>query len=200
MIDASVFLSNPTYWILFILFIIDGLPIIFISSILAATGVLNIWFVFILSVLGNFIGDLMYYFFGYFFSNIKLVKKIEKKSEPNKFKEKINHLISRNAFLTVFLVKAVPAFSIFGLLYLGKLKFNMKKYIIWAFVSCIIISSIVCGLAYSGTLTLKTFTSYLSSYEFYGIIIVVTILVIVLFWYYRQKISTFILKIFTKHK
>ena len=63
------FLSHYGYWMMLPLMIIEGPIITIIASMLAKLGAFNIFIVFILSVAGDMIGDIILYYLGYKLGN-----------------------------------------------------------------------------------------------------------------------------------
>jgi len=58
------FLSEYGYWIVLPLMIIEGPIVTLIAAFMASLGVFNIYFIFILSILGDVLGDVIFYGLG----------------------------------------------------------------------------------------------------------------------------------------
>ncbi len=117
------------YHILLPIAIVEGPMIIIIASFLASQGILNVYIVYIIAILGNLIGDTIYYCIGrigrHTFLN-KYGKYIGVTDARVRFAEEHykNHLIK-----TIFFSKMVNAGIEVFLVTAGVVKVNFKKYI-----------------------------------------------------------------------
>lgn len=135
------FLQNNGYLMIFIIMIIEGPIATSIAAFLASLGILNIYMIFFLAFLGNFLPDIFFYMVGrlsrkhiedyivYFGIKKANIKKLEKG-----FK---NH-----AKKTIVMVKLTPILPIPGLILSGFTKVSFKTFI-WTIILFNFISSIV---------------------------------------------------------
>lgn len=194
MLDLATLLVSPAYWLIFIFMLAEGPIVTYVATLFALNGALNIWIVLILSILGSVFADAIYYFLGYYFSSFKFVKRLAEKTDNNLFKQKLHLILNKNAFVTILIIKLLPIFAALGLFYLGKRRFDMKRYFFNSVIICTLISCIVVGIAYSGTVTLKAFDKYLQDYQMYTILIALLVLGLAVLWVYRSQITDFILR------
>jgi membrane-associated protein len=124
------FLQNHGYFILLLLMIIEGPIITYVAAFASALDIFSIYWIFILSILGNSIPDKLIYFLGrlgrtksiehfveYFGLNSKKIKILEKHLKE--------HLTK-----TLIFSKIVPPFPIPAMLLSGFIKADFKKFFI----------------------------------------------------------------------
>jgi len=124
------------YLLLFLVTLVEGPSITAIGAFAAKLGYFNIYLIFLISILGNLIPDIIYYAIG-FWGRIKVVDKYSKHLGLSKERiEKIEHLMEHHAGKTLVVVKLVPFLAVPGLMIAGAAKMPIKKYI---FLSILII-------------------------------------------------------------
>ncbi len=185
--------STAKYWILFALFIIEGPIVNFVASMISVTGVLKIYLVLPLAILGDIVGDNIYYFIGRGASKIKVQKDLELK-DGKKMVSKVEHLLYKMPYLAFFIIKIIPGFGVLGLVYVGAKKYSYWEYLKYVVLITIAIDATISLLAYTGAITLKSFLSFLNVYQFVGILFVVVAVVVILIILFRNKIFNKILK------
>lgn len=123
------FISSYGAWFLLPMMIVEGPVVTIIASFLASLGVLNIVLVYFLALLGNIIGDIIYYSIGKF-GRATFIKKYgkyiglhEKNIEyiENHYK---NHLLK-----TILLAKATEVLVVPTIIASGIAKVKIKKFI-----------------------------------------------------------------------
>ncbi len=187
------FFQDPKYWMLLVLFIVEGPITNFIASMFAATGVLNIWYVWALAVLGDLVGDTIYYFIGTGISKVKFLEKIKDKESQTTF-TKFETLFHKNSVLSLVTIKLLPIS--FGLIYFGKQKYPYWKYIFVSLLVTAFYDAIISFLAYNGVTTLKNFLHYLDIYQVIGIVLVVFAILALVVYIFRKPIKTFVYRVF----
>lgn len=139
------FLSHHGYWIMLPLMIIEGPVITIIASMLAKLGAFNIFFVFILSVLGDMIGDLILYWLGYKFG-MSFVRKVGRyMGITEKLVMKMEKYFENHGGKTIFTVKATTGLCWATFVAAGIVKMDFKKFVKYSFFG---------GLAWSGFLVI----------------------------------------------
>jgi len=73
--EIFIILGYYKYWIIFPVVIFEGPIIIILSGFLVSLGVLNPYLAFLVLIVGDLIGDSMYYSIGRYWRNSKFVKK-----------------------------------------------------------------------------------------------------------------------------
>jgi membrane protein DedA with SNARE-associated domain len=74
---ALPLLATYKYWILFLLFLIEGPVATFFASLLSVHHFFNIWVVIILAITGDVLGDVIHYFLGTRITKIKFKQKLK---------------------------------------------------------------------------------------------------------------------------
>jgi membrane protein DedA with SNARE-associated domain len=117
------------YLIMFVALLIEGPVVTSAGAFAAKLGYFNIYFVFLLSVLGNLIPDILLYAVGYW-GRGRLIDRFGHylKLDKNKIKH-LEALMERHAGKTLFAVKMLPFMAVPGLMAAGLVKMNLKKYI-----------------------------------------------------------------------
>lgn len=132
--DASAFshlvslASTYGYVFVFIIMIIEGPLITIAAAFAAAAGIFNVYIIFILAVIADAEGDLVYYIIGYW-GRIKFVEKYGKYIglTPKRVR-KMEALLSKNAWRTLLIAKTTPFLPTVGLITAGITKMPFKKY------------------------------------------------------------------------
>jgi len=139
------FLSHYGYLIMLPLMIIEGPIITIIASMLAKLGAFNVFLVFVLSVLGDMIGDVILYGLGYKFGK-SFVAKIGKYIGINEnLISRIEKYFDKHGGKTIFTVKATTGLCWATFATAGIVKMDFKKFVKYSFLG---------GLAWSGFLVL----------------------------------------------
>lgn len=137
------FLSHHGYWIMLPLMIIEGPVITIIASMLAKLGAFNIFIVFLLSVLGDMIGDVILYGLGYRFG-MGFARKVGKyMGITEKLVLKMERYFEKHGGKTIFTVKATTGLCWATFAAAGIVKMDFKKFVKYSFLG---------GLAWSGFL------------------------------------------------
>jgi membrane protein DedA with SNARE-associated domain len=173
--SAVLFAQSHGYLLIFLAMIIEG-PIITLAAAFASSlGIFNVWLIFLLSILGNLLPDILFFsigrfgrekslekYFKYFGLNQQRIKKLE-----NGFKE--------HAGKTLVFAKLIPPLPIPGIILAGFAKMPTRKFI---FISTAfnIISSTICVLVgyYSGW-ALDNLLKYLHMSEYLIIFLIVIV-------------------------
>jgi membrane protein DedA with SNARE-associated domain len=122
------------YTLLFVGMILEGPVVTAAASFAAALGFLNIFLVFIFSVLGNFIPDLVFYSIGYW-GRERFADKYGHYFglTPQKL-EKAERFIQKHSGKSLITIKLVPFLASPGLIVAGITRMNIKKFVAWSLV------------------------------------------------------------------
>lgn len=147
------FLSHHGYWIMIPLMIIEGPIITIMASILSKLGAFNIFLVFIFSVLGDMIGDVILYGLGYKFG-MNFARKIGKYiGITEKLVLKMERYFEKHGGKTILTVKATTGLCWATFTAAGIVKMDFRKFLKYSFLG---------GLAWSGFLvTMGYFYGYM---------------------------------------
>lgn len=138
--QALDIIKDNTYFIIFILMIIEGPLITAASAFAASLGYFNIYLIFALSFFGCFIPDLIYFSIGKRGCKTTINKLKQKYGE-----KKINKLIRKfhkNKKKTLVAVKLTPFASIPGIILSGLMGIKYKSFILISILTTIAISSV----------------------------------------------------------
>jgi len=196
---ALPLLASQKYWILFILFLIEGPITNIIASMLAANGVFNIWIVIPLAITGNVLGDVIHYFIGTRMSNIKFQHKLQKLNDKTVFTE-TERLLNTNFYKSLFLIKIIPAFSSVGLLYIGKKRYSFKKFLLGSILIELVVASTISFLGYVVISNIAQFLYYFDIYQQIALGFAILVVIVFLIWYYRKSIKERIYKMTVRSK
>ncbi len=127
--SAVALLTSYRYAIIFPISVLEGPTITIISGFLAAQGVFKILPLFILFLLGDFTGDVLYYGIGRY-GGIPIVKKLERflKIKQSDM-ENMSHHFNKNDIKLLLLGKAQPLGSLV-LMTAGFIRMNFARFII----------------------------------------------------------------------
>lgn len=166
--EASRWALNHGYTLMFIAMLIEGPVVTAAGAFASALGYFNLWLVFLISILGNLIPDIIYYAIG-FWGREKFIDKYGRYIGLTK--EKIMSLekfMESNAGKTMTFVKLMPLLATPGLIAAGISKMPLKKYT-WLSLTIIIPSSLFFliagyyfGFAYKAISRLINYVGYLA--------------------------------------
>ena len=121
--------SDHGYWIILIAMVIEGPIIASAAAFAAVSGYFNLFYIFILSLLGDAIGDTIYYAMGYW-GRMKLVERFGHKFGLSKERlEKIDKLLNNHPVKTLLALKLNPITPAPGLMLVGSTKMPLRKFI-----------------------------------------------------------------------
>jgi membrane protein DedA with SNARE-associated domain len=154
------------YIAIFIIMCLEGQIIVIIAAFAASLGYLNVWFVFILAVLGGVIPDSILYIIGRSIRNRTMEKFVSHFGLSKNRIAWLENKIKAHSIKSVAIVKIVPPLPVPGLILCGFTKMNFRKFFL-AQVTINILGSAIFVLIgfYSGTLTSELFR-YLNIGEF----------------------------------
>jgi membrane-associated protein len=142
------FLSHYGYWIMLPLMIVEGPIVTVICSMLAKLGAFNVFLVFILSVLGDMIGDILLYGLGYHFGMV-FVRKVGKYiGITEKLVLKMEGYFQRHGGKTIFTVKSTTGLCWATFTAAGIVKMDFRKFLKYSFLGGLIWSAFLVALGY----------------------------------------------------
>ena len=171
------------YPLLFIVMLIEGPVITAAAAFAAALHYMNIWVVLLLSILANFIPDIIYYAIGYW--------------GREKFLDKYGHYIGitperiaateklaeQHSGKSLFMIKMVPLLATPGLILVGATKMDIKKYAFWSIVIIVPSSLLYLIIGYYFGAAYNTIEHYLNL----GIYVAMAAAIIVIALAYFQR-------------
>ena len=180
---ALVFAQNSNYLIIFLLMIFEG-PIATAAAAFASSmGILNIYIIIILSLLGNLIPDTILFFIGRYSREKTLEKFIKYFGLTENRIKKFEAGFHKHFGKTMTFMKLVPPFPVPGLLFAGFSKVSIKKFfmvdITFNFISTLI--AVFLGF-YIGLASSKLF-DYFDMGKYFLILIIPIALLIYLIYH-----------------
>lgn len=125
---ALQWLLQHSYPVMLIGMIIEGPTIIAAASFAVTMGYFNLGTIFILAVLGDVIGDFIFYSLGYF-GRIALIEKYDHKFKiPTTRIEKLKNLVEKHPWKIITVVKLSPLLPMPGLIAIGSAHLPPKKF------------------------------------------------------------------------
>jgi membrane protein DedA with SNARE-associated domain len=120
------------YAFLFVGMLIEGPVVTAAAAFAAALGLLDVWAVFLLSILGNLIPDVIFYALGYW-GRERLIDKYGHYFGFTREKAlKLEGMIERHAGKSLVAIKLIPFLATPGLIIAGASRMNLKKYVAWS--------------------------------------------------------------------
>lgn len=142
------FLSQYGYWIMLPLMIIEGPVVTLISAMLASLGAFNIFIVLIFSMLGDVIGDIIFFGAGYFFG-MSFVRRIGKYiGITENLVCKIGKHFEKHGGKIIFAVKSTTGLCWATFTAAGIAKMNFSKFLKYSILGGIIWSGFLVGMGY----------------------------------------------------
>jgi membrane protein DedA with SNARE-associated domain len=172
-------LQTQGYWVILLLMIIEGPTVAYIAAFAAALGIFNVYVVFILSVLGNQIPDMIYYHLGKF-SRLKTIERYMLFFGFNKKRIKWTETHLKNhAGKTIVAIKLFPLFPGIGLFLTGFMKVKFKKFFLTSLIFNVTASLIFTLLGFYSGVAINEMSKYFKTTE----IILPLLLVLVIAFY-----------------
>lgn len=137
------FLSHHGYWILLPLMILEGPGVTMLAALLAAAGFFNVFVVFILSIIGDVVGDVLLYGAGWRWG-MGFVRRVGRHiGITESLVLRMEKYFVRHGGKTIFVVKSTTGLCWATFTAAGIVKMPFKKFLLY---------SILGGLVWSGAL------------------------------------------------
>ncbi len=182
-------IQGLTYSFILILFIIEGPILNYVAAFAASLGAFNVFIIFGLAVLGNFIGDMIYYYIGKV-SHATIVKKYVKKSLNSKKALKTKKFLETHPGKAMALIKLAPFIPTAGLIFVGMTKMPLKKFLFYSLLINILSCAFITILGFYSGLLFGVIFKYI---KFSAYLIALGVVVVLLSWlatrYFIKKLS-----------
>lgn len=180
--EAAKWVIGHGYSLMFVLMLIEGPAVTAAGAFTAVLGYFNIWIVFLLSILGNLIPDVIYYLIG-FWGREKLIDKYGRyfriKPEMIAYLEKLIH---KNLAKALIVIKLVPLLATPGLIITGVVRAELKKYIIWSIIITVPSSVFFLIIGYYFGNAYDSIAHYLDYGEYLALIAIALFFIISYVW------------------
>ncbi len=184
--EAAQWAINHGYTLMFIAMLVEGPAVTAAGAFAAALGYFNLWIVFLLSILGNLIPDVVYYALG-FWGRKNFIDKYGHyfgiTPERTAMLEKLMH---KNVGKALAFIKLFPLIATPGLIIAGASRVDIKKYVWWSLIVTAPSSTFFLILGYYFGAAYDKVVKYLN-YGGYLILGIVVIFIIISYFY--KKIS-----------
>lgn len=188
------------YIFLFIVYLIEGPVAGFISALIAATGRLNIWIVFLLLISGEIGADIIYYYIGKKSSETRFHKMIAKYEKDGVLKV-IKETFNRRPVKALIFVKSVMFIAVPSLLLIGRYQsMKFKKFAIWTTIICLVKDITILFLGYGLGISLDAFLSGYNIYKIVGIVLAILSVGYIIYMTYKERIEKFAINSMKKIK
>jgi membrane protein DedA with SNARE-associated domain len=178
-------LQGYGYLIIFLLFIVEGPILNYVAAFSASLGVFNFWIILFLAILGNVVGDLIYYIFGRFGKTGfigRYVKKIYEHEKVSKLKE----YLKNNPGRTIAIIKLTPGLPTPGLILAGVIDMPIVYFLFYSILFSIASASLFTILGfYSGV----AFNTIYQNFNYGLLLITLTVFIIFGIWMLLKYLS-----------
>jgi len=142
------FLSQYGYWIMLPLMIIEGPAITMIAALMASMGIFNVYVVFLLSMLGDVVGDIILYGAGYVWG-MRFVRKVGKYiGITENLVIKMEKYFTNHGGKTIMAVKSTTGLCWATFTAAGIVKMKFWKFILYSLSGGIVWSGMLVALGY----------------------------------------------------
>lgn len=180
--------EKAIYPLIFLFLLIEGPTTNFIVSMYAGlSSNLNIFIIVVLAILGDFIGDNIYYLIGRRVSDEKLKERIEK-TKIKKLFGLLERTLKKRLFVALMIIKIAPISGI-GLIYVGKKRIDYRKFIVYSLILCILIDVFISFLGYSLMISLSSFLKIQSQLGEIGLLVFVFLFFGVVIYFLKNYLN-----------
>lgn len=181
---ALAFLQSQGYFVMFLIMIPEGPVITAAAAFAASLGLFNVYIVFLLSVLGQLVGDSVYYSIGRIGRRAIIDKYFKRFGLSKKRMKKIEESLKNNTGKAIAIIKIVPPLPTPGLILAGAANINYKKFILYSLIVSIFYSLLFTLLGFYLGFAFNTIVGYSKYVGFF--VVGVIILLIVIWWIYDK--------------
>ena len=186
------------YLLLFIIYLIEGPVAGFISALISASGLLNIYIVFLLLIIAEIGIDIFYYYLGKFLSESELQKKLSKFNN-NGFLQTVKEIFDKHPIKALIFIKVVGIIAVPSLIVIGKYQtIKPKKFILWTSIIAFFKDLTIVLAGYTLGVSIEAFLMAYDIYKVIGIVISVLAVLYILFRINQQKMEKFTIKVLKK--
>lgn len=182
------FLSQYGYMILLPLMIIEGPIVTIIGAFLASLGIFDLWIIFVLSVVGDLIGDLLFYGAGYKWG-MTFVNRVGKYiGVTKKLVLRLEEFFVLHGGKMILMVKATTGLCGATFVAAGIVKMPIERFILFSFLGGVLWSGSLVAMGYFFGYLYERIAQYIT-YAGWAIlgIAVIAIILIDLFKKYEAK-------------
>lgn len=170
------------YWIIFVAMLIEG-PIVTAAAAFAVSlGYFNLWAIFGISLAGDLVADVVYYLIGYW-GRITLVERFGHYFGLTKDRiGRMENLIHDHAIKTLVALKLTPVLPTPGLMIVGAVKMNLKKFTIISLLITIPKSVVFMIIGYYFGQEYNKYSAYANNSGYFILAVIVIVIVANYLW------------------
>lgn len=187
------FLQQYGYWLMLPLMIAEGPVVTIIAAMLASLGAFNWFVVLILSVIGDMLGDIIFYGLGYRWG-MGFVRKVGKYlGITERVVERMEEYFLNHGGKTIFAVKSTTGLCWATFVTAGIVKMDFKKFLKYSFLGGVVWSGFLVAMGYFYGYLWKEIKQYIS-WVGWIIFAVAIISFLVITWYKKNQSEKFFKK------
>lgn len=174
------------YTLMFVLMLIEGPVVTAAGAFAAAFSYFHLWIVFVLSLLGNLVPDVVYYAMGYWGRHRFLDQYGHYFGLTKQRIAAAENLANKHTVKSLIAIKLIPFLATPGLIIVGASKMDLRKYIIWSIIITVPSSLFYLLIGYYFGAAYGTIDHYLHlGYYLLG----ATIAIVLVILYYQRKLA-----------
>lgn len=177
--DVLALLQTHGYWVMFLIMILEGPIVTYVAAFAASLEIFNFYIVLILSILGNVVGDLIYYLIGRFGRKIIVDRYMNFMHLKKERIEKIEKYLKENVGKTITVVKLTPPLPGPGLILAGVVRIPFGKFMFYSVLVSVIFSLFFTLIGFYSGVAFGTMSKYVKYGQF---LIGGVVLLIIGFW------------------
>jgi membrane protein DedA with SNARE-associated domain len=189
---ALAFVQNNGYFILFFFMVFEGPMVTSVAAFAASMGLFNIYLIFALSLLGNIVGDLIYFSVGKIGRRIFVNRHLNYFEASKKKVQKLESIMVSHPIKALATIKLVPNLAIPGLILAGAVNMRIRKFLVLSFIISFVYSLF---FSLAGFYLGMTFGDVLKYSHYAKEIIFCLILAVLIFFIIYNKFSK---KVYTR--
>lgn len=159
------FLQTHGYVILFLIMILEGPIVTYVAAFAASLGVFDIYYVFVLSLAGNLIGDLVAFSIGRIGNKVVIEKHVSRWLKGEK-KERIRSFLKNNPGKAIAVIKLTPPLPVPGLILTGASGVSLRTFLFYSSIVSVSYSLSMTLIGFYSGLAFATIASYVKYIEF----------------------------------
>ncbi len=193
-LTSREFIRHLPYWgypAMLLFMTLEGPFATMIAAFLASMGFFNVFIVFVMSVLGDVLGDIILYGIGYF-GGSRVLAKAEKFLKINSATvEKLKNKFHENSGKIIFYIKTTAGLSYITFITAGTLKMRFRKFVTFSVLGGLIWSTGLVIVGYFFGYAAEQISQYI---EYAGIVIFsAAVLFFIVFTIYKKRRSKVLL-------
>lgn len=187
--DAFNWVIAHGYFLMFVAMLIEGPVVTAAAAFAAALGYFSLPIIFILSLFGDIVADVIYYLIGYF-SRISVVERFGKYfGLTEKRMKKIETLLNNHPIKTLIALKLTPVLPTPGLMIVGATRMPLRKFII---ICAVIVLPKTVLFMLTGYYFGQAYDLIAKKFEQGGVAIAIAILFILVIYFIYNKVSAYV--------